>query len=103
MSVLFALTAGLSSVLSSLTATVLLAPIAIRAADALEVAPHAFAMTLAIAASSGYAVPLSSPAVMLVVGPGNYRLTDFLKAGIPMLLFTGLVTIALAPRLFPFR
>ena len=103
MSALFALTAGLSAVLSGAATAVLLAPIAIRAAGALEIAPHAFAMTVAIAATSGYAVPASSPALMLIVGPGKYRLTDFLKVGIPMLLLTGLVTIALLPWLFPFR
>lgn len=103
MSVLFALTAGLGAVLSSAPTAVLLGPIAIRAAESMEVAPHAFALTVAIAASSGYAVPVSSPALMLVVDAGRYRPGDFLKAGIPMLLLTGLVTIFLAPRLFPLR
>jgi hypothetical protein len=41
---------------------------------------------LPIAASAAYVTPVSSPAVTLVVGPGNYRFVDFVKAGIPMLI-----------------
>ncbi len=101
MSALFALTAGLSMVLSNTATAVLLAPIAIRAASALEVSPYAFAMTVAIAASAGFVTPISSPAVMLVVDPGKYRLADFVKVGVPMLILTWLVTITMIPFLFP--
>jgi len=102
MSGLFALTAGLCMVLSNTATAVLLAPIAIQTAEGLGVAPQAFAMTVAIAASAGYVMPISSPAVMLVVGPGKYRIIDFVKVGLPMLLLTAAVTIFLVPRLFPF-
>lgn len=99
---LFALTAALSMVLTSTAGAILCAPIAISAAAALGVSPHAFALTVAVAASSGFAMPVSSAAVMLVVGPGKYRLIDFFKVGIPLLFLTWLVTIIMAPWLFPF-
>jgi hypothetical protein len=57
---------------------------------------------LDIAASAAYVTPVSSPAVTLVVGPGNYRCLDFVKAGIPMLILTWLVTMLSTPLLFPF-
>ena len=41
--------------------------------------------------------------VMLVMGPGKYRLRDFFKVGFPLLVLTGIVTIVMAPRLFPFN
>lgn len=103
MSTLFLLTTVLSMVLSNTATAVLLAPIAIQTATALEVPPQAFAMTVAIAASAGYVIPVSSPAVMLVVGPGKYRTTDFIKIGMPMLIVTWLITIAVTPLLFPFN
>ena len=103
LAVLFALTAALSMVLTSTASAILCAPIAIRAAEALEVSPHAFAMTVAIAASAGFVMPVSSAAVMLVVGPGKYRLMDFFKVGIPLLILTWLITIILNPLLFPFK
>ena len=59
-------------------------------------------MTVAIAASAGFVIPFSSPAVMLIVEPGKYRLADFIKAGVPMLILTWIVTVLLVPVLFPF-
>jgi len=36
------------------------------------------------------------------MGPGKYRLIDFVKVGAPMLLLTWIVVVILVPRLFPF-
>jgi len=102
MSVLFMLTAILSMVLSNTAAAVLMAPVAIETATALSVSPYTFAMAVAIAGSAGFLSPVSSPAVMLVMGPGKYRFADFVKLGIPMLVITWLITIAITPLLFPF-
>ncbi|HNP34882.1 MAG TPA: SLC13 family permease [Woeseiaceae bacterium] len=102
MSALFMLTALLSMVLSNTATAVLLAPVAINTATALGVSPYAFAMTVAIAASAGFLSPVSSPAVMLVMGPGKYRIADFMKLGIPMLIISWLITILVTPLLFPF-
>jgi len=100
---LFALASLLSMVLTNTASAILCAPIALRAAESLDVAPHAFAMAVAIASSAGFVMPVSSAAVMLVVGPGKYRLVDFFKVGIPLLFLTALVTIILTPLLFPFK
>jgi len=102
MSTLFLLTVVLSMVLSNTATAVLLAPVVIETATALNVSPYPFAMTVAIAASAGFLSPVSSPAVMLVMGPGKYRFADFMKLGIPMLVITWLITIAITPLLFPF-
>ncbi len=100
---LFALTAGLSMVLTGTASAILCSPIAIQAAETLEVSPQAFAMTVAVGASSGFVMPVSSAAIMLVIGPGKYRLMDFVKVGVPLLVLTGIVTIILTPLLFPFH
>lgn len=100
---LFTLAATLGMVLTSTASAILCAPVAIHAAEALEVSPQAFAMAVAIGASAGFVMPVSSAAVMLVVGPGKYRLRDFFKVGIPLLFLTGLIAIILTPLLFPFQ
>jgi di/tricarboxylate transporter len=102
LSALFLLASGLSMVLSNTATAVLVAPIALRAAAEMEVSPYAFAVTVAIASSAGFVMPVSSPAVMLVMGPGKYRVIDFVKVGTPLLVLTWGVTAWLAPRLFPF-
>ena len=54
MSVLFFLTAAMGLVLSNTATAVLVAPIAIRAAEVIGVSPHPLAMTVAIAASAAF-------------------------------------------------
>jgi len=102
LSIIFFLTAGLSLVLSNTAAAVLVAPIAIYLAGALGFSPYPFAVAVVIAASAAYSTPVSTPVVTLVVDPGNYRFTDFIKVGVPLLVLSYLVTLLLAPLLFPF-
>jgi di/tricarboxylate transporter len=102
MTAVFFLTAALGSVLSNTATAVLVIPIAIRAAQAMDVAPYAFAMTVAIAASAAFLTPVASPAVTLIVEPGNYRFSDFIKVGLPLLLLTWLVSMLVIPLMFPF-
>jgi len=56
-----------------------------------------------IAASAAYSTPVSTPVVTLVVDPGSYKFTDFVKVGLPLLFLTYLVTILVAPLIFPFH
>lgn len=102
LSVIFFLTAALGLVLSNTASAVLVAPIAIYAAAALNVSPYPLAVAVLIAASAAYSTPVSTPVVTLVVDPGRYRFTDFIKVGVPLLLVTYLVTVLVAPLIFPF-
>lgn len=102
LAVLFVVASGSGVLLSGITTSILLAPIAVRAAETLEVTPYAFAITIAIGASSGFVLPVANPAAVLVVSQGEHRLSDYFKVGVPLLVLTGAVTIFLAPRLFPF-
>jgi di/tricarboxylate transporter len=102
LSVIFFLTAGLGLVLSNTASAVLVAPIAIYVASALGVSPYPFAVAVLIAASAAYSTPVSTPVVTLVVDPGRYQFMDFVKVGTPLLLLTYLVTLIVAPFIFPF-
>lgn len=102
LSIIFFLTAGLGLVLSNTASAVLVAPIAIYVAAAINVSPYPFAIAVLIAASSAYSTPVSTPVVTLVVDPGRYRFIDFVKVGVPLLLLSYLVTLLLAPLIFPF-
>jgi di/tricarboxylate transporter len=59
-------------------------------------------MGVAIAASTAFATPVASPVNTLVLGPGGYRFTDFLKVGVPLQLVALALCLALLPVLFPF-
>ncbi|MEO1128820.1 MAG: SLC13 family permease [Planctomycetota bacterium] len=99
---LFFLTAGLSLFLSNTAAAVLVAPIAIYAAEQIGVSPYPMAIAVVMGASAAYATPVASPIVTLVVEPGRYRFTDFVRVGVPLLILTWLVVVLVTPLLFPF-
>lgn len=102
MAALFVFTSVLSQVVSNTATTVLVAPIALQAALAMDVNPHAMLMTVAIAASTAFATPVASPVNTLVLNPGGYRFADFARAGIPLQLLILGATLLVVPRLFPF-
>ena len=59
-------------------------------------------MMVAMAASAAFMTPVSSPVNTLVLGPGNYRFSDFVKIGVPFTLIVMVVCVILIPLLFPF-
>lgn len=101
--VLFFLTAALGLVLSNTASAVLVVPIAITAAQVLQVSPYPFALAVLIAASAAYSTPVSTPVVTLVVEPGRYSFMDFVKVGVPLLVLTWLVALVVTPLVFPYQ
>jgi di/tricarboxylate transporter len=99
---LFFLTLSLSWILSNTATLVLVAPIAVNAALSMGVSPVPMAIAVLIAGSAGFASPVSSPVVTLVVGPGGYKFADFLKTGVPLTLLVAAITLILVPIVFPF-
>ena len=67
-------------VISNIGATVLLVPIAINIAISVGANPAIFALTVAIATSNSFLIPTHQVNV-LIMSPGGYRVSDFLRAG----------------------
>jgi di/tricarboxylate transporter len=101
LAVLFAFTAAVGLFVSNTVAALLIAPVAISAALDLGVSAHAFAVTVAIAASCAFVTPVSSPVNTLVLEPGRYRFNDFVKVGLPLLALSLIVTVAMVGILYP--
>jgi di/tricarboxylate transporter len=96
----FALTVVLTQPMSNQAAAIVVVPVAIQTALALNLNPRTFAMMIAIAASCSYLTPLE-PSCLIVYGPGRYKFTDFLKAGSVLTLLIYLIAILLVPRVWP--
>jgi len=99
---LFAITALLGMFISNTATAVLMAPVALAVADEMHASPYPFAMIVALAASTAFMTPVSSPVNTLVVTPGNYHFGDFVKLGVPFSLVVMVVSIILVPLLLPF-
>ncbi len=98
---LFILTAIFSQFISNTATTVLMAPIALQAAIELGVSPYPLLMIVALAASTAFATPVASPVNTLVLGPGDYRFTDFVRVGTPLLVVMLIASLLVVPVLFP--
>jgi di/tricarboxylate transporter len=99
---LFMLTSVFSQFISNTATTVLVAPIALSLAQDLNYNPAPFMMGVAIAASTAFATPIASPVNTLILAPGQYRFSDFLKLGVPLQILALIVTVILVPQVFPF-
>jgi di/tricarboxylate transporter len=99
--VVFGVTSVIGLFLSNSATAVLIAPVAVEAAQKLHVSPNAFAMTVSIACCAAFVTPVSSPVNMLVMEPAGYTFSNFLKVGLPLLLLTMVVTIALVAVIYP--
>jgi di/tricarboxylate transporter len=98
---LFAITAMLGMFISNTATAVLMAPIAVSLADELQASAYPFAMIVALAASTAFMTPVSSPVNTLVVTPGNYTFGDFVRVGVPFSLIVLVVSVILVPWLLP--
>jgi di/tricarboxylate transporter len=67
-------------VMSNVGATVLLVPLAVNIAIGAGANPAVFALTVAIATSNSFLIP-THQVNALIMGPGGYRVADFMRAG----------------------
>ena len=99
---LFVLTSVFTQVLSNTATTVIVAPIALAAAETLAVSPRPLLMAVAVAASMAFATPVASPTNTLVMGAGGYRFRDYVVVGVPLMVLMLALSVALLPVVFPF-
>ena len=71
-------------------------PIAVNACETAGISDLTpFAIVIALAASLEFATPLGYQTNLMVMGPGGYRLMDYVKFGGPLTLICGVVVIAM--------
>ncbi len=88
--------------ISNTATAILMAPIAIAVANHMNVSPIPFAMVVSVAASAAFMTPVSSPVNTLILAPGGYKFSDFVKFGVPFTFLVMAITIVIVPVLFPF-
>lgn len=94
------LTVFLTQPLSNAAAAMVVLPVALNAADTLDVNPLTFAVTVMLSASVSLITPFE-PSCILVYGPGNYRFMDFFKTGILITILLMTIILTMVPWLYP--
>ena len=92
----------LTETITNNAAAIIMFPIAISAANTLNVNITPFAVAVMIAASASFITPIGYQTNLMVFGPGGYRFIDYLKLGIPLSLLVAFIALLIIPIIWPF-
>lgn len=98
----FVATALLSAVATNNVAAVLMFPVALAAAQGMQVNLLPFAVTIMVAASASFATPIGYQTNLMVYNAGGYRFGDFVRIGLPLTALAGVVTVVIVPLVWGF-
>lgn len=98
---LYLVTAMATMIVPTAALVVLMSPVVLSASASLGIAPTTAMMAMAMAASASFTSPISHPANILIMGPGNYRFTDYIRAGVPLTLLVFVIVMLLLPIFWP--
>ncbi|MBI1195469.1 MAG: TRAP transporter large permease subunit [Gammaproteobacteria bacterium] len=99
---IYLITTLFTSLITNNTAAVLMFPIGVAVAKTLGVDLMPFVVTIMIGASASFATPIGYQTNLMVMGPGGYRFSDYMRLGVPLNLLVGLIVIWLVPMIWPF-
>jgi len=91
----------LTEMITNNAAAVLMFPLAHVVATKMGVDFKPFVMAIMMAASASFSTPIGYQTNLMVLSPGGYRFADYLRVGVPMNLLLMLITITLAPLIWP--
>ncbi|MBE9113480.1 SLC13 family permease [Nodosilinea sp. LEGE 07298] len=100
--IVYGVTTVLTEVITNNAAAAVVFPIALSLSQSLGVSFIPFVVSIMIAASASFSTPIGYQTNLMVYGPGGYKFTDFLRVGIPFNLAFWLLTVLIAPRVYPF-
>lgn len=100
--VVFVVGCTLTNFMSNTATTALMLPIATSLAQSLGADPSSMVVATVIACSCAYATPIGMPANTMVLGLGGYKFRDYVKAGLPLILISFVLSMVLLPILHPF-
>lgn len=100
---LYLVTAFGTMMIPSAALVVLMSPIVLSTMADMGFRPEPAMMALAVAAGASFLSPVSHPANILVMGPGGYRVVDYLRVGAPLALIVFIVASILLPIVWPLR
>ncbi len=89
-----------TEIITNNAAAAIMFPIAFALTSKVGIDPRPFFIAIMIAASASFATPIGYQTNLMVYGPGGYKFTDFMKIGIPMNLFVGVVAVLIIYSLF---
>jgi di/tricarboxylate transporter len=100
--VLCLVTVVLGQLISNTATVLIVAPIAIAVASALQLSVQPFMMALTVAGAASFLTPIATPANLMVMQPAGYRFGDYWRLGLPLALLFVVVAAFYVPLIWPF-
>jgi di/tricarboxylate transporter len=89
--------------ISNTSTALVMMPIGLAAATDMSVSAMPMIMAVAMGASASFLTPFANGVSLTVYGPGGYHFGDYWRIGVPVLVWTLLVTVAVTPLVWPFH
>ena len=102
MAVFFIVPLILTQVMSNIATITIFVPLVCAASVKIGVDPRAAVMGVLIAGCASILTPMACPAQTIIMGPGGYKMKDYLKCGLPLVLIITVFSIFWLPLIFPF-
>lgn len=102
LALVFIATTLLTSIITNNAAAVLMFPIALTSSQELGVSFIPFVITIMVSASLSFATPMGYQTNMMVMAPGGYKFSDYMKIGIPLSIAIGIIVVLFVPIIWPF-
>ncbi len=99
-SAFFIFSASITNVLSNNATAVLFMPIAVNTANSVGIDPTILALTVIFGANCSFATPVAYQTNLLVMTPGHYRFSDFIRVGGPLIIVIWIAYTLIAPIYF---
>jgi len=100
---IYLLASIMTEMVSNNAVAVVLAPIVIRIAEAVDVSPIPFLVAVMFGASASFATPIGYQTNTYVFGAGGYHFKDFVKVGLPLNLILWIVASITIPLIWKFH
>ncbi|MDD5276975.1 MAG: SLC13 family permease [Methylovulum sp.] len=100
--IVYITTVLVTEVITNNAAAILMFPIALSSAHALNVSELPFSVAIMIAASASFMTPIGYQTNLMVYGPGGYHFGDYIRLGLPLTLLEGITALWLIPIIWPF-
>lgn len=102
LAVVYFVTMVATEFITNVAAAALMFPLAMSAAAGLDVNHMPFVIAVMMAASASFSTPIGYQTNLMVYGPGGYHFSDYLRVGLPLGVIVWVITVVLAPIVWPF-
>ncbi len=90
-----------TEMISNTAVAALMLPLAIQVAAQADANPRPFIIAVTLAASLSFLSPIGYQTNLMVMGPGGYRPSDYLRVGLPLALTVTVTALVIIPRIWP--